>query len=133
MNAYARWFGGLVLLGVVVNIVLSVLALLIPEQLLAFFNLEPTMPLVWIRFAANLLILLSLFYIPGAINLYHYKANAFLAVFSRLAGFTFFLTQPRDYLLFGLIDITFAIPQAILLLLALRSTKSVSQEGGVMG
>lgn len=135
MNGYAAWFGRVVWLGVIVNIVLSVAGLFFPEWLLAQLNLEPAVPTIWVRFSANLLILLSLFYIPAAINLYHYKANAWLAVFARVAGVTFFLTQPRDYLNFGLIDLTFAIPEGILLFLALRSSTATelkpSQEGEI--
>lgn len=120
MNSYGKWFGRIVLFGVAVNIVLSIPALLFPEWLLALLGLEPAIPEVWVRFSANLLILLSLFYIPAAINWERYQINSWLAVIARLAGFVFFLTQPRDYLLFGLIDLSFFIPEAILLILAQR-------------
>lgn len=126
MNAYAKWFGRLVWVGVFVNVALSIPGLLFPEWLLGLLNLEPAVPTVWVRFSANLLILLSLFYIPAAINLYRYPANAVLAVFARFAGLAFFLTQPREYLVFGLLDLTFAIPEGILLLLAQR-VESVPQ------
>lgn len=134
MNSYAKWFGRVVWVGVVINIVLSIPALLFPEWLLRLFNLDLATPDVWVRFSANLLILLSLFYIPAAINLYNYPANAWLAVISRLAGFTFFLTQPKEYLMFGLLDLSFAIPEGILLFLAFKATSSNPsqpyQEGG---
>jgi hypothetical protein len=133
MNAYARWFGRIVWVGVFVNVVLSIPGLLFPEWLLGLLNLEPAVPTVWVRFSANLLILLSLFYIPAAINLYRYPANAWLAVFARFAGLAFFLTQPREYLAFGLLDLTFAIPESILLILAQRTGMATSQslsEGG---
>ncbi len=133
MNAYARWFGRIVWVGVFVNVALSIPGLLFPEWLLGLLNLELAVPTVWVRFSANLLILLSLFYIPAAINLYRYPANAWLAVFARFAGLAFFLTQPRDYLAFGLLDLTFAIPESILLILAQRTNAATSQslsEGG---
>lgn len=120
MNVYSKWFGRIVFLGVTVNIVLSIIALIWPDWLLGILKLEPATPLVWVRFSANLLILLSLFYIPGAIDPYHYRANAWLAVIARLAGVLFFLTQPREYLIFGLLDLSFAIPEGILLWLAFR-------------
>lgn len=120
MNSYAKWFGRIVLFGVAVNIILSIPALLFPEWLLGLLGLEAAIPSVWVRFSANLLILLSLFYIPAAIDWERYQINSWLAVFARLAGFIFFLTQPRDYLLFGLIDLSFFIPEAILLILAQR-------------
>jgi len=121
MNSYAKWFGRIVLFGVAVNIVLSIPALLYPQWLLGLLGLETAVPSVWVRFSANLLILLSLFYIPAAIDWERYQINSWLAVIARLAGFVFFLTQPKDYLLFGLIDLSFFIPEAILLILAQRS------------
>jgi hypothetical protein len=60
---------------------------------------------------------------PGAINPFHYRANAYLAVFSRLVGFVFFIVGPSTYYLLGLFDLAFAIPQGILLLLALKTAK----------
>ncbi|SRR5579883_1232614 len=128
MNIYAKWFGAIVWLGIIVNLVLAIPTLLIPERILALFKLEPALPTIWVSFAANLLILLSLFYIPAAIDLYHYRANAWLSVISRLTGFTFFLFHPKAYLVFGLLDLTFAIPTGILLILALRDEKSVSSK-----
>ncbi len=121
MNVYAKWFSGIVWLGVIINILLSIIALFSPEKLLEVVNLEPAIPTVWVRFSGNLLILLSLFYIPPAINLYHYRTNAWLAVFCRFVGLFFFLTQPRDYLIFGLFDISFGVPEGILLWLALKN------------
>lgn len=121
MNVYAKWFSRVVWLGIVSNFALAIPTLFVPDKMLSLFHLEPAFPLVWLRFAANLLILLSLFYTLAAINPYYYQKNAWLAVFSRLAGFTFFLFQPKAYLIFGLYDLTFAIPEGILLMLALRS------------
>lgn len=129
MNAYAKWFRRIVGLGVLLNFALSLPTLFMPEQMIALFNLEPAAPLVWVRFSANLLILLSLFYIPAAIDPYGYPASAWLTVIARFVGFAFFLTQPKDYLIFGLFDLTFAIPEGVLLILAFRSksiTKSAS-------
>ena len=128
MNVYAKWFGRIVWLGVFVNVILSIPGLLFPEWLLGLLNLEPAVPTVWVRFSANLLILLSLFYIPAAINLYRYPANAWLAVFARFAGLTFFLTQPREYLAFGLLDLAFAIPEGILLMLAQRTEPAATSQ-----
>jgi hypothetical protein len=123
MNTFAVWFGRLVWLGIVANFGLAIPGLFWPEPVLAFFGFPPASPPLWPRFACLLLILLSLFYMPGAINLFHYRANAYLAVFSRLAGFVFFLAGPSTYYLLGFFDLAFAIPQAILLFLALRMAK----------
>jgi hypothetical protein len=40
-----------------------------------------------------------------------------------LAGVVFFFAGPSTYFLLGLFDLIFAIPQAILLLLALKTAK----------
>ncbi len=125
MNTYAKWFGRVVWLGIIVNLSLAIPTLFVPDKMLVLLKLEPAMPTIWVSFSANLLILLSLFYIPAAINLYHYQANAWLSVISRMTGFTFFLFQPKAYLAFGLLDLTFAIPTGILLILALQAEKSV--------
>jgi len=123
MNKFAVWFGRLVWLGIVANFGLAIPGLFWPEQVLAFVGFPPASPPLWPSFACLLLILLSLFYMPGAINPFHYRANAYLAVFSRLVGFGFFLTGPSIYYLLGLYDLAFAIPQGILLLLALKTAK----------
>lgn len=119
-NVYARCFGRVVILGVIVNLTLALPALFFPSWMLGLFHLEPAVPIIWVQFSANLLILLCLFYLPGAIDLYHYRANAWLAVISRCVGVIFFLPQPREYWSFGLLDFAFALPEGILLWLALR-------------
>jgi hypothetical protein len=88
------------------------------------------MPLMWPRFAAWLLMLLSLFYMPGAIDLYKYRVTAWLSVFSRLAGVVFFwFTQPPEYRMFGTFDFVFLVPEAIFLTIAVRSLPP-AQKGG---
>jgi hypothetical protein len=121
MNRYAVWFGRLVWIGIVANFAMALPGLFLPEQLLAFFSFPPPSPPLWPSFASLLLILLSLFYMPGAIDPYHYRANAYLAVISRLAGVLFFFAAPSPYCLFGLYDLIFAIPQGILLILAVKT------------
>lgn len=125
-NSYSIWFGRVVWLGVLVNLSCALPAIFRPDLLLGFLNLEPTAPYIWVRFSGLLLLLLSLFYLPAASNLYHYRANAYLAVFSRLAGITFFGTavlfygKPRTYLPMGLVDLGFGIVEGILLALAIK-------------
>jgi hypothetical protein len=101
MNKFAVWFGRLVWLGIAANFVLAIPGLLWPEQLLAYFRFPPASPPLWPSFASLLLILLSLFYMPGAINPYHYRANAYLAVISRLAGVVFFLRRRAPTICWG--------------------------------
>lgn len=132
MNSYATWFGRVVLLGVAINLALSLPTLFVPERMLALLHLPMAEPTLWVQFSANLLILLSLFYIPAAIDPMRYQTSAWLAVFARVAGTVFFLTQPRDYVLFGLFDMTFAAIEGLLLVLALRQVGgNPLQEKGV--
>jgi len=117
----AVWFGRVVWIGILANFALAVPTLLVPERLMAMANLPPAMPLMWVRFSAWLLILLSFMYLPGAVDVYRYRVPAWLSVTSRLAGVAFFATQAPEYRLFGLFDFVFLVPEAILLPIALRN------------
>jgi RoxA-like, cytochrome c-like len=123
MNTFAVWFHRLVWVGILANLALALPGLFATERLLAWLALEPASPVLWPRFASLLLILLSLFYIPAAVNLYTHRANAWLAVLSRFAGVVFFFVHAGDYILFGVFDLIFGLPQAILLMLALRAQR----------
>jgi hypothetical protein len=116
----AVWFGRVVWLGITANFALAIPTLLVPERLIAMAGLPPASPLMWVRFSAWLLILLSFMYMPGAIDLYRYRAPAWLSVASRLAGVLFFATQAVEYRLMGWFDFAFFVPEAILLTIALR-------------
>jgi hypothetical protein len=128
----AVWFGRVVWIGILANFALAVPTLIVPERLIAMANLPPASPLMWVRFAAWLLILLSFMYMPGAVNVYRYRVPAWLSVTSRLAGVAFFATQPPEYRMFGLFDFVFLVPEAILLPIALRHAPAgdASLEGG---
>jgi hypothetical protein len=120
LNAPLVWFQRVLWLGIAANVALAVPTLLIPERMLALSSLPPAAPLLWPRFAAWLLILLSAFYVPAAVDATRYRTIAWLAVGSRLAGVLFFLTQPADYRMLGAVDLLFFVPEAILLTLASR-------------
>lgn len=129
-NRYAVWFGRVVWLGIIANFMFIIPTLIVPHRVLAFLNLDPTNTPIWVQCAVYLLGQLSLFYIPAAINPYHYRANAYLAIFSRLAGTVFFWSAylffgySWHYIMpFGIVDLVFAIPEAILLYLAFRTEK----------
>jgi hypothetical protein len=129
-NPFASWFGRVVWVGVAANVLLSLPALFATRTFLEY-AVGPyeqvtagADPLVWPRFAALLLILLSLFYIPAALDPSRYRASAWLAVLARFAGVAFFL--PQRYVAFGLFDLGFGIVQGLLLLLAVRAEKADS-------
>jgi hypothetical protein len=120
---YQRWFGRVVLVGVVANIGLALPTMLRPNLVLGLLHVPLTHEPMWANFAAFLLILLTLSYIPGALDPVRCRMNAWLAVFARLTTVVFFLGTSfrHDWLLFGLIDLSFGVPQGILLVLAERA------------
>ena len=112
----ARWFSRVVWLGIAANLALAVPTLMRPAQMLAFSNLPITEPLLWTQFAGLLLILLSAFYVPAALDPRRYLLVAWLSVLARLAGVIFFvLFQPREYHMLGYFDLVFFVPEAALL------------------
>ena len=118
----ARWFSRVVWMGIAANLGLAIPTLLMPARMLAFSNLPITEPLLWTQFAALLLILLSVFYVPAALDPRRYRLVAWISVLARLAGVVFFvLFQPREYHLFGYFDLVFFVPEAALLMAAGRS------------
>jgi hypothetical protein len=80
--------------------------------------------LVWPRFAAFLLILLSVFYVPSALDPVRNRFAAVLAVICRFSGVVFFLVVGGRYIVFGLFDFFFGLPQAVLLALGFRGAWS---------
>lgn len=126
MNEYARAFRIVVWVGVLVNIGMALAAVFAPDWLLRTMGFEVAEPNIWPRFAGWLLILLSLFYIPGANDLHRYRANAVLQVGARFAGVVFFTGAvllagfSARYLIFAGIDLAFAAPSGALLWLAVR-------------
>ena len=126
-NRAAVWFGRVVWLGILANFALAAPTLIAPERLMAMAGFPAASPLMWVRFSAWLLILLSFMYMPGAIDPYRYRAPAWLSVSSRLAGVLFFATQAAEYRLLGLFDFVFLVPEAILLTIALRHAPIVDR------
>ena len=113
-----RSFQRVVWMGIIANVVLAVPTLFWPSEMLAFSRLPDAVPAVWVRFSSLLLILLSSFYVPAAVDCRRHRVNAWLATAGRPAGVLFFLSQARDYWLFAAYDFVFFLPQALLLLRA---------------
>lgn len=84
VNQYAKWFGRVIWLGILANFALALPTLFLPDEMLAMMSLPSASPSMWPSFAALLLILLSLFYIPAAKPL-QYRPVALLSVLARLA------------------------------------------------
>jgi hypothetical protein len=119
-------------LGIVANLGLSVPTLVAPERMMAFSQLPPATPVLWPRFAALLLILLSAFYMPAGVDPNRYRAVAWLAVGARLAGVIFFVGfQAPEYHMLGYFDLVFFVPE--LVLLAMLSSSEASAPAPAIG
>lgn len=122
MNKHATWFKRAVWLGIVADWVLTIPVIIAPEKVLDLLGLRATHDPVWTAFAALLVLILSLFYIPGANKPYRYRLNAWFAVFARPPGVIFFLVlYPGLYPAFGLLDASLFLIQLPLLLLTMRA------------
>jgi hypothetical protein len=125
-SRYLAWFRRVMALGILSNLVVAVLSIAATDQVLGLLKLPPAEPLVWPRFAAFLLILLSGFYVPAAIDP---ARNLFAAVFAticRFGGVGFFSIIGGGYIVFGLFDFTFGLPEAVLLALAYFSRPKIA-------
>jgi len=129
MNTYAKWFGRVVWLGIIINVVFFVIPLcFFPEVMLSLLKMQIPVPIIWVRAAGLLLLEISILYIPGAMDPYRYKATAWMSILvTRGGGATFFITavllfgQDLGFLSIALVDLVFAVIQGILLFLALQT------------
>lgn len=111
-----RWFRRVLWLGIAANFVAAVPTLIAPATMLRMFRFPEATPLMWTQFAALLLVLLSVFYMPAGIDPRRYRIVAWMAVGARLAGVVFFLfIQPPEYRAFGYFDLVFFVPELVLL------------------
>ena len=114
-----RWLKRVIWLGILANLALALPTLAAPDMMMELVRLPTATPVLWPRFAALLLVLLSVFYSPAAVDLDRYRIVAWLAIGSRAAGVLFFLPQ-ATYRLFGLFDLAFLVPELLLLLVAIN-------------
>lgn len=112
-----RWFRRVLWVGILANLALAVPTLIAPDRVIALAGLPPATPAVWPRFAALLLVLLSVFYMPAGIDPRRYRVVAWLAVAARLAGVVFFVGfQAPEYHVLGYFDLAFFVPELVLLM-----------------
>jgi hypothetical protein len=117
-----RWFRRILWIGIFANLALALPTLAAPDQVIAMASLPAATPVLWPRFAALLLVLLSVFYMPAGQDIDRYRTIAWFTVGSRLAGVLFFLPEP-DYRVFMYFDLVFLVPLAILLTAAVRRAR----------
>jgi bacteriorhodopsin len=118
-NDSLTWFKRLMWLGIIANFAVALVSIAAPDKVLALLQLPAATPLVWPRFACFLLLLMSLFYVAAARDPVRNAYAASMAVIARFGGVAFFAVVGGNYILFGLFDLVFGLPQA-LLLFALR-------------
>jgi hypothetical protein len=97
-------------LGIFLNALFIIPMLFFPRWFLDLFNI-PLEELIWARASAGLLMIISVFYVPAAVDFARYRANACIAVFpSRTFGATFFFLavvlfgQPPGFLSISFVD-----------------------------
>src|SRR5260370_25551927 len=100
----------LVWFGIFLNLLFIIPLLIFRRWMLDLFNI-PLGQLIWACAAAGLLMIISVFYVPAAIDFGRYRANAYIAVFpSRTFGATFFFFavvlfgQPPGFLSISFVD-----------------------------
>ena len=127
-----KWFSRVVWVGIVCNLALALPTLVAPEQTMTLTGMPPATPLLWPQFSALLLILLSIFYIPAALDFARYRITAWCTVGARLAGVIFFVGfQPPTYRVLGYFDLVFFIPEAVLLTLAFRQLEAPLSQNAI--
>ena len=109
-------------LGIFANLALALPTIAAPAFMIETVSLPTATPDLWPRFSGLLLVLLSVMYMPAATDVNRYRVVAWFAVASRLAGVVFFAIEGSPYLLFGLFDLVFFLPEAALLTIVQRTT-----------
>jgi hypothetical protein len=128
MNTYAKWFGRVVWLGIIVNMPFVVATFFFPHPFCDLLGLKHPDPIIWVRTSGMLLFIISIFYIPAALDPFRYRATAIMHILpSRTCGSTFFLYsvlfqgQEKGFLSIALVDLFFGVVSGILLYLAFRN------------
>lgn len=117
----ARWFRRVMWVGIFANLALALPTIAAPALMIDTVGLPTATPDLWPRFSGLLLVLLSVFYMPAATDVDRYRVVAWFAVASRLTGVLFFLIEGSPYLMLGLFDLVFFVPEATLLTIVQRA------------
>jgi hypothetical protein len=136
LRSWMRCHTVLVWFGIFLNALFVVPLLFWPRWMLDLFRI-PLDQVIWARMAAGLLMIISAFYIPAALDLVRYRANAYIAIFpSRTFGSTFFFLavvlfgQPPGFLSISFVD---ALIGSTTLFCLLRIQSLEGQQGAVAG
>jgi|SRR5688500_13395503 len=115
MNRYTLWYSRLVWTGIAVNILFVIPLALHPGWFLRLLKI-PLDQLIWGQTGAMTLFIITVFYIPGAMDSTRYRLVAWMHVFpARICGGTFFLVavlffgQPLGFLSIAVVDTFFGL------------------------
>jgi hypothetical protein len=86
-----RRFKTLMWIDIVANIIVAAISVICTESVLDFLHLDPARPLVWPCCVAFLLILLSLFCVPAALDPISHRYSAIVSIVCRFGGVAFFV------------------------------------------
>jgi hypothetical protein len=127
----------LVWFGIFLNSLFIVPLLFFPRWMLNLFNI-PLEELIWARASAGLLMIISVFYIPSALDFFRYRANAYIAIFpSRTFGATFFFFavvlfgQPPGFLWISLVDALIG-STTLYCLIRIKTHETQSRDSGII-
>jgi hypothetical protein len=109
-NGYLRWFRRVMWLGIASNVIVTVFSIAKTARVLELLKLLPAEPLIWSRFAAFLMILLSGFYVPAALDPARNLFAAIFAVVCRFGGVAFFIHHRRSHIAFRAIRSRVRVP-----------------------
>jgi hypothetical protein len=125
------WFG------IFLNALFIIPLLFFPRWMLNLFAI-PLDQLIWARESAGLLMIISVYYIPAAVDFGRYRANAYIAVFvSRAFGSTFFFFavvlfgQPPGFLSISFVD-AFIGSTTLFCLIRIRALERQLPETGLI-
>lgn len=115
MTPFQRCYRRAVLAGILANFVFVVPLVAFPVWFLGLLKIPLSQP-IWAQAGGLLLFIISIFYIPGALDPVRYRAMAWMHVFpSRAIGATFFSSavlffgQPLAYLSIAVTDALFGL------------------------
>ena len=120
---WLRWFQRFVWIGIAANVAPHAHLDLLHRVGASLVGLEPAHPLVWPRFGAFGILLLTGFYVVAAMDPCRSRWATLFTVLCRFGGVLFFAIVGGRYIVFGLFDLLFGAPQAICLYLAWRRTR----------
>lgn len=125
-------------LGIFLNALFIIPLLFVPRWMLDLFGI-PLQELIWARASAGLLMIISTFYVPAAIDFGRYRVNAYIAVFpSRTFGASFFFFavvlfgQPPGFLSISFVDALIGSLTCYCLIRIRALERAQSESGGII-